>query len=268
MNSKPNPRRVNRAAHLGWVPIGMMRVSPDAQRDFKQWRVNEIVADFDLDQIGILVVSRRDGFYWIIDGQHRVKALEAIGYGDQQVQCDIYEGLTEADEAEMFLRRNNQLTVTAFAKFRVGVTAGRPEECAINAVVQAAGLKVSASKGIGTVSAVAALRNVYRRDGEDGLRRALAIIRNAYGDTGLQSIVIDGIGMLVHRYGDLEDAYVVRRFRAAPGGVGGLMNRADVLKRSTGYPRAQCIAAAAVNVINGGRGGKKIPSWWRSEDAA
>lgn len=39
------------------------------------------------------------------------------------------------------------------------------------------------------------------------------------------------------------------------------------MKRATGLPRNQSVAAAAVEVINAGRGGKKLPSWFR-EDAA
>ena len=32
-------------------------------------------------------------------------------------------------------------------------------------------------------------------------------------------------------------------------------------------PLNQCVAAAAVDVINRGKGGKKLPSWWKTEAA-
>ena len=34
------------------------------------------------------------------------------------------------------------------------------------------------------------------------------------------------------------------------------------VRRQTGNQRGQCVAAAAVDIINAGRGGVKLPSWW------
>jgi len=259
-------RRIDRAAKRGWVPIAMMAVSPIAQRDFNRTRASDLAAEFDVEQLGILTVSKRAGFFWLIDGQHRKAALELIGYGDQQVECEIYEGLTEAEEAEMFLRRNNALTVTAFAKFKVGVTAGRAEECAIDKIVRSLGMRVSQGKALGSISAVGTLRRVYRRDGADCLTRALAIIKDAYGDPGLEANVIDGIGLLVHRYGtDLKDSTAVAKLRTAMGGVNGLTGRADQIKLQRGWQAAHCVAAAAVDLINRGGGGRKLPAWGRPD---
>ncbi len=42
------------------------------------------------------------------------------------------------------------------------------------------------------------------------------------------------------------------------------MSRAGQLRQSTGNAAAQCVAAAAVEVINRGSGGKKLPAWWRA----
>jgi hypothetical protein len=48
------------------------------------------------------------------------------------------------------------------------------------------------------------------------------------------------------------------------GGVNGLLGRAEQIRRQTGNPKNHCVAAAAVEAINRGRGGKKLPSWWAS----
>jgi hypothetical protein len=243
-----------------------MRVSPLAQRDLNQARVDYLVANFDLDQIGILTVSSRGGVFWIIDGQHRKGALEAMGWGDQQVQCDVYEGLTEADEAEMFLRRNDVLGVTAYSKFVIGVQAGREEEVAISGIVRAAGLKVSNSRALGSVGAVGALRTIYRRDGAEVLARTLRLARDAYGPPGFAAPVLEGLGMLIHRYDrDFRDEYAAEMLRTATGGITALTGQAEVLRRTTDRPRPQCIAAAAVELINRGRGGKKLTPWFKAE---
>ena len=257
---------LNREARLSWVPIATMKVSPLAQRELNQARVDRMVADFDLEQLGTPTVSKRDGHAYIIDGQHRIEALKAIGWGDQQVQCWTYTGLTEAEESEKFLKLNDVLAVDAMSKFRVGVHAGRDVECDIDRVVRAQDLVVSRDRIPGAVAAVGTLRRIYIRSDAKTLARTLRIVRDAYGDPGLDAPVLDGIGLLCQRYnGQLSEDTAVKKLAAAHGGVNGLLGKAEVLRRQTGNAKGHCVAAAAVAIINTGRGGQKLPSWWNAE---
>ncbi len=261
--TKNASNRVEREARLRWVPLADLKVNPLAQRDLVQARVDHLAAHMDLEQIGTPTVSHRDGSWWIIDGQHRVEALRACGFDDEKVQCWAYEGLTSEQEAEMFLTLNNTLIVTALPKFRAAVHAGRPVETDIDRIVRSVGLVVSRDKIPGAVGAVGTLARVYGR-GPGVLARSLRIIRDAYGDGGFEAPIIDGIGHLCARYnGDLDDGEAIKKLGDAHGGANGLLNKADVLRRSTGNPKAQCVAAAAVDTINIGRR-KKLPSWWKA----
>lgn len=267
MANATGKNRVEREARLKWVPISLMKVSPLAQREANQARIDHLVANFDLEQLGTPTVNEREHAFYIIDGQHRVAACEAIGWGDQQIQCWSYVGLTEEEEAEKFLQLNDTLTVNALAKFRVGVRAGRDEECDIDRIVRAQGLCVSADQVPGAVRAVGTLRRIYVRSDGKTLARTLGIVRDAYGDSGMEAAVIDGIGLLCQRYnGQLEVPVAVERLGKVNGGVNGLLGDAEKLRRATGNQKGHCVAAAAVDIINRGRGGKKLPSWWR-EDA-
>jgi len=260
--------RVERSASLRWVPVGLMCVSPLAQRDLNEARVDKMSANFDPELIGTPTVSHRDGKWFVVDGQHRIETLRAVGWGDQQVQCWAYDGLTEAEEAEMYLSLNDTLAQTAYDKFRIAVVAGREVECDIDRIVRAQGLSVTRDRIEGGVRAVGTLIRVYKRGGAKVLRRTLVIIRDAYGSPGFEAPVIDGIGFLCDRYnGDLEDQLAVAKLSKQFGGVNGLLGKAEQLRRQTGLPLGQSVAAAAVEVINAGRGGKKLPSWFR-EDAA
>lgn len=256
--------RIGRDARLKLVPIEQMQVSPLAQREINQARVDYIAANLDIEQLGTLTVNYRDGHYYVIDGNHRRMALIQHGYGDQKIQCWTYDGLTEEEEAEKFLKLNDVLVVQAMDRFRVGVVAGREKECDIDRIVRAQGLVVSRLGMEGAVAAVGTLHRIYDRADGPTLGRTLRLIREAYGDAGMEAPVIDGIGYLCQRYnGELSEADAIDRLGKVNGGVNGLLNAAERIKLKTGKAKGQCVAAAAVEVINRGKGGKKLPSWWK-----
>ena len=268
---KTTGTKVERVARLAWIPLSGVDFNPLAQRDLVPARVAKLVNNFDPEQLGFPTVNARAGKYWVIDGHHRIEALKQwLGedWDKQQVQCQTYDGLTEEEEAEIFLKLNDVLAVQAFARFRIGVQAGRPAETEVDRIVRECMLRVSQDKGDGAISAVATLMRVYRTGGPQALARTLLIIRDAYGDPGLEAPVIDGIGLLCHRYnGDLDDGRLVERLAKAHGGVNALMGKAENLRKSTGNMRSHCVAAAAVEIHNGGRGGRKLPGWWREDES-
>lgn len=264
--TETTPKKAQRAARLRWVPIDEMKVNPLAQREINPARVDRLAVDFDLEQMGTPTVNLRDGSYFIIDGQHRIEALREIGFGGEQVQCWTYEGLSETDEAEMFLKLNDYLAIPAIPKYRAAITAQRPAETDIDRIVRSLGLVVSASKMPGAIQAVGTLGRVYSRSGPKVLSRTLRLTRDAYGDSGMEAIVIDGLGLLCHRYnGELDESVALDKLSRSHGGVNGLLGKAEKLRRETGQQKAHCVAAAAVEIINAGRGGKKLPTWWKAD---
>lgn len=264
---KPGPK-IERTARLRWIPLSRLAVSDLAQREVKQARVDHLVAHFDHEQLGTPVVNERGGKFYIIDGQHRAAAAREIYGNDHQIQCWTYAGLSEAEEAEKFLQINDVLAVSAMDKYEIGVEAGREIETDIDRIVRACGLVVTKQKVEGGIGAVGTLRRVYVRGGAHVLGRTLRIIDAAYGTAGLDAAVIDGIGLLCGRYnGELKDELAVLKLKNMRGGVTGLMGKAAVIKDRTRKPYNDCIAAAAVEVINSGKGGSKLPSWWKAEAA-
>ena len=270
MSESNSERRHARSAHLRWVAIAEMKVNPRAQRDFKPDKAAKIAAEFDDEKFGYPVVNRRDGHYYIVDGQHRIAAAKIALGSDQMIQCDCLEGLTEAEEAELFLGRDDRTAIPTFDKFRIAITAEREVETDIDRIVRAQGLCVSRSKNTpGAVSSVGTLRKVYTQAGGPTLGRALRIIRDAYGDAGLEAQVIHGIGLLCQRYnGTLNDELAVTRLSGMRGSVGALIANAQSLRKTTGNQLSQCVAAAAVDGINSGQRGKnRRPDWWKSNNA-
>jgi hypothetical protein len=270
--SKTN--RLERAGIIKQVRLDKMYIpSRHAQREkLVESRVLKILADFDLDKIGIPEVSERpDGMFYTIDGQHRREALIrwlGPGWESSTIPCLCYQGLSEAEEADKFLSLQDKLTVQPMDKFRVAVAAGHPDEVHIQHIVMGAGLCISRDKVEGSLSCVSTLKKIYTRADGDILARALRIARDSFGTAGLEGKVVEGMGYLAQRYnGVLDEDYTIKRLSATRGGVSGLRNKADVLHKQTGNAVAQCIAAAAVEIINTGigpRAKKRLPAWWKT----
>lgn len=255
--------RHQRSSRLGWIKIGDLKPHPRAQREFRQHRADELVAAFNLEGMGFIVVSKHGDVYFIIDGQHRLAALLMLGFApDDSVQCEVYEGLTDEQDAELFLERNNYLNNTALDKFRIGVLAKRKVEVEVDTCVRAQGLKVGRGGGI---QAVGALMDAYRRTGIEGLGKTLRIIRDSYGERGFEGPVIQGTALTIQRYnGRLDEDQMIRALSRVVGGLGGLMTQAAKTRETLGQPKAQCIAATEITYYNRA-GTKRVPGWWKEE---
>jgi hypothetical protein len=255
------PTRIERGGHLQWVAIADLHVNGRAQRELRPGWAAQIAAEFDPDRFLPPLVSKREHKFYVIDGQHRIEAMRVMGWADQQIQCWVYEGLSEADEADLFLWHNNTKPIQSFDKFQIGVTANRSDETDINRIVLAQGLKVA--QGLpASVSATSALRKVYGH-GPHVLARTLRIVKDSYGDDGLKGHVVEGIGLLAARHnGSLNDEEAVRKLSSARGGLGALNTKAYTYRKQLGRPLPHCVAAAATEIINAGKGGKKLPNWW------
>jgi hypothetical protein len=244
-----------------------MTVSPASQREFKQAQADDYAANFDLEGFGYPVVNQRDGHWYIVDGQHRIAALRLLGWTPEQlIQCETYDGLSEAEEADLFLKRNYRRNVVAFDTFRVAINAGRDIECDIDRIVRANGLKISKEESDGSIGAVAALRRVYGLGGPRTLARTLRIIRDAYGGhrAAFRRELIVGIGLVCQRYdGQFEDQTLVDRLAKVYGGAIGLIGKAATTKKQLGKQLSECVASVTVDSYNSGRTSRRLDSWWR-----
>lgn len=85
---------------LASIPVGLLRICDKYQRPVDNAHVNELATPFDRIYANCLITSYRDGYFWILDGQHRYKA--AILSGIKSLACIVYTGLTSHKEAKIF----------------------------------------------------------------------------------------------------------------------------------------------------------------------
>lgn len=253
------------------IPLGAFRVSPAAQREFIQPWGDWLVENFDIELMEPLTASKRDGVYWIVDGQHShygcvgwAKREFGDDWAEWTVEARVREGLSEQSEAELFLALNNRRGINAFDKFRVGVTAGLPIPTSISRVVSESGLRIEKGTKPGSVSAVGALDRVYRTGGADLLANTLRPIRDAWAGAGLEADTIKGVAMFVNRFeGRYTEERLVKKL-AAIAGSKSLKQRAYTIKEAHGATMEVAHAAAVTDVYNtGARGTQSLGSWWR-----
>lgn len=267
-------KKIVRTDHLRTIKMGLLRVSPVAQRDLNTARVKHILDDLNLDKLGTLTVSERDGFFYIIDGQHRWVALRNFlgdGWEDVSVEAWCWTGLSEQEEAHKFLEFNDSLTVDEFSRFKVGVTADLPVPTDINRIVTSLGLKVTRSKTNGGIAAVSGLNAVYLKlGGPATLQKTLTIVRDSFGDIGFESVIVKGVARMYTRYeGKLDADRLVKKLNATNGGYKNILQRARLVREQNGAYMDLCVAAVITEIYNSGlRGKASLGRWWREEDHA
>jgi hypothetical protein len=270
MKMKETALKITRTPHLKTIKVGECRLSPNAQREAKPKDISDLASRFNPDLMGIPVVSYRDGIYWIVDGQHRTMALkQTLGEDADEWEfvAEVYEHLTEAQEAALFLELNHKKSVNAFDNFKVGVTAGLPEPCDIERIVLAHGLRVSQDRQQGSISAVGALESVYRKHGSKVLASTLTIMSSAWDATVWDAFLIRGIALFCNRYATrISQPRLIKRLSEYPYGVKGIKADSARTKRSLGTNQDVATASIITNAYNKGlRGTNSLGDWFKEQ---
>lgn len=274
MGKQPDKGAVRRASRVRPVRVLDMRVPPagNSQRVFQKSQAEKYAADFDVDKFGILVVNFRDGIYWVLDGQHRLAAYKIwIAPGDPgSVDCEVYENLTDAECADIFLGRDDRRRISTYEKFLVACTAERSRETDVRRIVEASGLKISRDKSDNCVGAVGALCKVYDAAGGSVLGQAVRTIRDAWGGDAesFDTLIIQALGMVFNRYnGRTNERELVKRLADVKQGVTQIIRKAETVRARTGNDKVQCIAHTIIEIYNKGSR-HRLPAWWKTQEAA
>jgi len=262
-------RKMRTGSTYDYLPIQPMKVDHRFQRLLRKVWVKRHVALFDANQIGAIVVSRRkDGSLWIIDGQHRVELLRAVGWGDQSIFCEIFDDITLQEEAALFLARNDKISPRAFDEFRARLTKGDEDALAIQRIVQMLDLKITEGQAEGSVSAVRALEYVYigariasKKEGAIALGKTLRSLITAWGKSAsnFNGVVIEGIGRVWLTYGGkIDERNLVDKLARVNNGATGLQQAGKTWKASVGGDLTKAVAAVVVQRYNRGLRARKL----------
>lgn len=256
------PARIEVSSHIQWVRLDQMKINPQAQRALSEAWANELADEFNPDLMGFIHVSHRDGWYYIIDGQHRVKAaIIFLGDTSQQVQCHVYDGLTNEQEAQLFLELNNTKKQGPMSRYKVALTAGKPDECDVERICRSLDLRIGVDKSCEEIACISALLAVYRKHGPASFSFAMRVIRDSYGYDGFKRQTISALALIKDRYGDkiVEEKLVDRLSKT---GIVELNRSAKSMKEATGNPADQCYAHSMIQFYNQRNAQCRVDPWW------
>lgn len=182
------------------VKVDDLTVDPKVQRQLDTRRVRKLADGWDRHMVGILTVSRRlNGDLVVLDGQTRWEAARLANV--KELRAEVFEGLSEAKEAEIFLKHNDRKAVTPRDRFRLAVVACEEKALRIRDIAAAHGWYLQGMPNPGKArpfASITAAEKIYEADGGKALRRTFAVIDNAWGNQpgAVCSETLYGIGEL------------------------------------------------------------------------
>lgn len=262
------------------VKISDLRLDYAVNRPLYEPKVKQIADNFDPAAIRTLTVSeRRDGTFVVLDGQHRMAAMHSLGYNNGHlVACEVHVGLTQQEEAELFLKLNDARKPSYKEAFDVRITARDPDALAVTEIVEECGLLLKPEAGSNServVRSVAACEKVYRGFSRTDdqrrypiiLKQSLLTLKNAWGATSasLQGPLITGSGRFWLRYGikAVDFDRLTNNLSKYPGGPNNLIVWAKQHQATIGTQLDRAIAEAFVLQHNKGARSKakQLPDW-------
>ena len=160
------------------VPIELMELDDSYQREVDKKNINHLFSDWDNDRCDFIIVSFRNGKFYIIDGQHRYFAAKLKGL--KELPCIILIGLTRKQEARLFSRQNeNVKKLTIYDVFKANIVNGDvsiPEikiDMEINEVCKKHNIKITRSyfnkKNERNMKSLSAARKIVKVYGKEAL---------------------------------------------------------------------------------------------------
>lgn len=192
------------------------------QRPLDEALVRKIVAHWNPDLMNLPKVSRRDGKYYVFDGQHTIEALKLKNNGkDLDIPCRIYSGMTYEDEARLFAAQNGiSKNVTTMQKLRALYEAKDPDVVRVTDIVIEYGyadpIKNNSNNCPNGFRTLPSALKIYEKCGEGRLRQVLKIITGAWGNdkNGCRSGILNGINIVLSLYmGEFKEADLINSLK-------------------------------------------------------
>lgn len=190
---------------IAWIPVELLNIQPYQRK--RQRHVTAIAEQWADAKCNVLLVSYDEGNGWfnVVDGQHRAAAARMRGV--EYLVCEIFIGMTVSQEAALFVSQNiNTKKLTPFDTFKTNQFIEGDEETELSQIDKLIAeickeydVKAEKSNAAGHLKSVPAARKIVKRDGAEGLKFVLNVIKESHWDefsSGYSSDLMTALGKI------------------------------------------------------------------------
>lgn len=245
------------------ISTGVLISGLPYQRPVEERDVEYLTRTWDKWIMEPVVVSYRDGKFYLVDGQHRVSALRRMNDGkDTMIRCKLYRGLTYEGEAALCVKLDrSRKKLNAAQTTNALVQSGTDETVTeVNRLLEANSFTWALDKRIPgdyEITASTTVVRAYKLLGASAFGRMLGLMARAWlgAPSSLKAGFISGMALFYKTYEtELDDSATVRRLS--------MIDPEEVLRRgktdfSTNRPALR-YARVLWKKYNSQRGGRKL----------
>lgn len=201
------------------LPVHKLKVVYTAQRALTRSAEN-IVKNFNINLFLPIIVSERDGIYYVIDGQHRLYAARKLFGEDYLMECKVIHGLSQEEESELFVMLNSSSNPLQYADKAKGLYYAKNESittlysiCANHGVE----LGIEDDKRAtadGRITAVKALTDTYNKIGAKLTERLVRLLNDTWDGKAeaFRQEMIKAVGVILSLYSkELDDNKFIKK---------------------------------------------------------
>lgn len=275
--------RFDDQSETGWIAVNNLVIDHRVQRDrVNRAKLKRMKARYRRRGLGTLIVSRRtNGENVIIDGQHRWLLVAELEGEDFELRCQIYTGLSLADEAELFILTNaDQQPANALDLHKADVVREEPVAMRIEKAVLGQGWVIGSGKK--AISAVQVLKDLYELGekwsegaGASVVEDTITVVTDAWGqdaDMVVNHSILRAVGTFivdVRRWVTENDRGVDffdlewlsnRMAKELKGGAKGWLDAMRPIANGGNWTLQQTLRNSLVTTYNTGRRSGKLPA--------
>lgn len=201
------------------LPVSQLTSNAPYQRELNMRFIELKLKTFDILKVQVLIVSCRDGKYYIVDGQHTA-TICSRHYAPEEayVWCHVFYGLTYEQEAAMFSEQRNERPISVYDKFHALCESKDETAMLLDNIIRSYGFRFSSHAKDHIFGSPRMIQNVYKSFGEEVLCKTLDLLNTLWEGKKeyLKSNFVFSLAKVIHTYGDQFDQNVAENLQQVP----------------------------------------------------
>jgi hypothetical protein len=149
------------------IPIDQLRIDHDMYQRPLQRSFQHIMDNWDNDKCDPITVNyRNDGYFYVINGQHRTEAAKRRNI--DSIVCDVFVGLTLKEEAELFAGQYDGNTkLSPVDSYKANLIRGEMVDTLVKGICDKYNVTVSRDKAPKVLGSLTTIRRIIKPSKSD-----------------------------------------------------------------------------------------------------